>query len=72
MGLGDRDDGWRIPDEVGERISRVLSPPEGAWIIAPSAAGGSQLIPTTLSRSRCRWRYISANTLACSLVWTRR
>ena len=44
----------------------VFGPPNGALVIAPSAASHDQSIPTTLSYSNNPCRQISWNTPACS------
>ena len=44
----------------------VFGPPNGALVIAPSAARDDQSIPTTSSYSNNPWRLISAHTPACS------
>jgi hypothetical protein len=44
----------------------VFGPPNGAFVIAPSAARNDQSIPTCSSYSNNPWRQISWNTPACS------
>ena len=44
----------------------VFGPPNGALVIAPSAASNAQSMPTSSSYSSSPWRQISWNTPACS------
>ena len=53
-------------------LGPVFGPPNGALVIAPSAASQAQSIPTTLSYSSSPCRQISWNTPACSHSWKRR
>jgi hypothetical protein len=50
----------------------VFGPPNGAFVIAPSAASHDQSMPTVSSYSNSPWRQISWNTPACSHSWKRR
>jgi hypothetical protein len=62
----------RPPLALSVGFGPVFRPPNGAFVIAPSAASHDQSMPTTLSYSSNPWRQISWNTPACSHSWKRR
>ena len=55
---------FRPPFALSVGFGPVLSPPSGAYAIAPSAASHTQSIPTTASYSSSPCRQISWNTPA--------
>ena len=59
-----------LPRSVG--FAPVFSPPNGAFVVAPSAASHCQSIPTISSYSTSPCRQISRNTPAFSHSWKRR